>query len=132
MDAQIITNVEGLAELEEAFTEGSKRAIFRFLMGVELKAADILVAAAKQNAPYEDGDLESSIGKQVTKAGGAVGVRVGPTKAGWYGLVQEFGAPEINQPAQHWLEEAAKGVADEVWDAFYNGLTKGLEDMKRG
>lgn len=133
-DIQITTvsNIEGLDELEEAFKDGSKRAVRKFLRGVEMKAAKVLVDSAKSNAPYNTGRLESDIHRQTVQGDGSLTVRVGPSVNTFYGMIQEFGAPEVNVPAQHWLEESAKAVQSEVLEAFHNGLTEGLADMKKG
>jgi hypothetical protein len=58
-------------------------------------------------------------------------VRVGPSQDTFYGLIQEFGSPTENIPAQHWLEMAARSVQDEVLEEFVTGLNDGLEDMKK-
>jgi hypothetical protein len=58
-------------------------------------------------------------------------VRVGPSKETFYGMFQEFGAPEANVPAQHWMELTAKEHQDEVLTEYMAGLSDGLEDMKR-
>lgn len=130
IDLNIITDIEGLDELEEAFTGGSKRAVYKFLRKVEMDAAQVLVTALEENAPYEDGELANSIHRQTVRGDGTLTVRVGPDQQHFYGAMQEFGAPEANVPAQHWAEQAAKSVQDEVLDKFYDGLREGLEDMK--
>lgn len=131
IDIEIVTDIEGLDELEEAFTTGGKRAVKKFLRRVEMKAANVLVKSAEQFAPYETGQLESDIGRQSVQTDGALTVKVGPSRESFYGMFQEFGAPEANVPALHWLESSAKAVQDEVLTEFYNGLNEGLEDMKK-
>ena len=131
VDIEIVTEIEGLDELEEAFTNGSARAVRRFLQRVQGKAADILVESAQDNAPYAEGDLADDIHKQFVQGDGAFTVRVGPSKETFWGLIQEFGAPERNVPALHWLENSAKEVQDQVLDEYYAGLSDGLEDMKK-
>ena len=126
-----IVSIDGLDAVEEAFRDGSKRAIVKFLRGVEMEASEVLVTALEDNAPYEDGDLEGDIHRQTVVGDGTVTVRVGPSQKTFYGAMQEWGAPEINVPAQHWAEEAAKSVQNEVLEKFYEALQKGLEDMKR-
>lgn len=132
IDIKVVTNIEGLDELEEALTSGSKRAARKYLRAVEMDAAKILVTSAKENAPYDTGDLESDIHRQSVQGDGSLTVRVGPSRDAYWGLFQEFGAPEANVPALHWLEESAKAVQDEVLEKFYSGLTDGLNDMKKG
>jgi HK97 gp10 family phage protein len=132
MEIEIVTNIEGLDELEEAFLEGSKRAVKKFLRHVEMKAAKILVDSAERNAPRESGDLSEDIHRQTKQSDGALTVRVGPSRETFYGLIQEFGSLEANIPAQHWLENSARAVQDEVLEEFYSGLTEGLNDMKKG
>jgi len=55
LDIEIVTNIEGLDELEEAFTEGSKRAVKKFLRHVEMEASKPIIEEAKQTAPYLTG-----------------------------------------------------------------------------
>jgi HK97 gp10 family phage protein len=131
VDIEIVTNIEGLDELEEAFTTGNKRAVKKFLRRVEMKAANVLVKSAEEYAPYETGQLEGDIHRQTVQGDGSLTVRVGPGSQSYYGIFQEFGAPEANVPALHWLEDSAKAVKDQVLEEFYNGLNEGLEDMKK-
>jgi HK97 gp10 family phage protein len=130
LDIEIVTNIEGLDELEEAFTQGSRRAVKKFLRKVEMQAAKPLVESAKQYAPYDTGHLESDIHRESQVTEDALTVRVGPGKDTFYGQFQEFGAPEANVPALHWLENSARAVQDEVLEAYYDALNEGLEDMK--
>lgn len=130
LDIEVVTNIEGLDELEEAFTNGSKRAVKKFLRKVEMQAAKPLVASAKQYAPYDTGHLEMDIHRESVVSDGALTVRVGPGKDTFYGQFQEFGAPEANVPALHWLENSARAVQDEVLQEYYDALAEGLEDMK--
>lgn len=132
IEIEIVTNLEGLDELEEAFLEGSKRAVKKFLRHVEMDAAKILVDSAERNAPRETGALSEDIHRQTKQSDGALTVRVGPSRETFYGLIQEFGAPEVDIPALHWLEDSARAVQDEVLDELYSGLTEGLIDMKKG
>jgi hypothetical protein len=131
IDITVVTGIEGLEELEEAFTSGSARAVKKFLRRVQMQAADVLVTSAKANAPYEEGDLESRIRKNTVVSDGAVTTRVGPGKDAFWGMFQEFGAPEANIVGTHWLEQSAKDVQDKVLDEYYTGLREGLEDMKK-
>jgi HK97 gp10 family phage protein len=133
MSIEVVTNIEGLEELEEAFNEGSKRAVKKFLRSAEMKAAKPLVESAKQNAPYESGQLMGDIHRQsvVDESAGTLTVRVGPSKETFWGLIQEFGSPEANVPALHWLEQSAVDVQDQVLEGYSEALTEGLEDMKR-
>jgi HK97 gp10 family phage protein len=131
MDVEVITEISGLEELEEAFTEGSKRAVKKFLRHVEMQAANVLVKSAEESAPYFTGALEADIHRQSVLSDGALTVRVGPSQETFYGLIQEFGCPEKNIPAQHWLETSARSVQDEVLEEFISGLNEGLEDMKK-
>lgn len=131
IDIEIVTNIEGLDELEEAFTTGSKRAVKKFLRSVEMKAAKPLVESAKAFAPYETGRLEIDIHRESVVTEDALTVRVGPGKDAFYGQFQEFGAPEANVPALHWLENSARAVQDEVLQEYYDALKEGLEDMKK-
>ena len=129
-DVEVITDIEGLDELEEAFTQGSKRAVKKFLRRVEMRAAKLLKDALSEEAPYDTGDLSEDIHTQTVQSDGALTVRVGPSKATFYGMFQEFGAPEANVPAQHWMENTAKEHQDEVLQEYMDALTEGLEDMK--
>jgi HK97 gp10 family phage protein len=132
LEIKMVTNLEGLDELEEALTAGSKRAVKKFLRHVEMQAAKVLVDSAAGNAPHNTGDLSEDIHRQTVTGDGALTVKVGPSRETFYGLFQEFGAPEANVPALHWLEDSARAVQDEVLTEFYNGLTEGLNDMKKG
>jgi len=128
IDLEIVTNIEGLDELEEAFTEGSKRVVKKFLQRVERRATKPLVESATQYAPYETGNLESEIHGQSVTGDGSLTMRVGPSSRGFYGIFQEFGTEHI--PALHWLENSARAVQDEVLEEYYAALSDGLEDMK--
>lgn len=131
VDIEIVTNIEGLDELEEAFTEGSKRAVRKFLRGVELKAAKVLKDAVSEEAPYDTGDLSEDIHAQVIQGDGTLTVRVGPSKRTFYGMFQEFGAPEANVPAQHWMELSAKEHQDEVLQRYVDAVSEGIQEMKK-
>ena len=131
VDIEIVTNIEGLDELEEAFTGGSKRAVRKFLSKVEKKAARILKDALSQEAPYETGQLSEDIHIQTVKSDGALTCRVGPSSDSYYGIFQEFGAPEANVPALHWMELTAKEHQEEVLEAYVEAANNGLEDMKK-
>ena len=135
LDLEMVTNIEGLDELEEAFTEGSKRAVKKFLTRVEKRAAKVLQNALERETPpsIRTGNLEDNIEIQVLKdtSGGALTVKVGPNRDAFYGWIQEIGAPSENIPALHWAENAARGCQDEVLEEYMDGLSDGLEDMKR-
>jgi HK97 gp10 family phage protein len=128
LDIEIVTEIEGLDELEEAFTEGSKRVVKKYLRSVAMKAAKVIVESAKQNAPYWLGDLSNDIHRQTVMGDGTLTVQIGPSRETFYGLIHEFGDEHV--PALHWLENSARAVQDEVLQAFYDALTEGLEDMK--
>lgn len=132
MDITVVTNIEGLDELEEAFKEGSKRTVKKFLRGVEMKAAKVLVDSAKAFAPYDTGRLENDIHRQSVTEPDGQRIRVGPGKDAFYGIFQEFGAPEAGVTATHWLENSAREVQDQVLDTYYAELGIALEDMKKG
>lgn len=129
IDVTIVTQIEGLDELEEAFTHGSARAVKKFLRRVEMKAAKPLVESAKQFAPYETGNLEMEEHRQSVTSDGALTIRVGPSSRAYYGMFQEFGT--IHVPALHWLENSARAVQDRVLEEYYQALSDGLQDMKR-
>lgn len=127
----IVTEIEGLDELEEAFTNGSKRAVKKFLRRVEMKAAKVLVKSAENAAPKETGRLMDDIHRQTKQGDGSLTVRVGPSQDTFYGLIQEFGSPEANVPALHWLENSARAVQDKVLEEYNAALSDGLKDMKK-
>lgn len=129
LDIEVVTNIEGLDELEEAFTTGSKRAVKKFLQKVERQATKPLVESAKQYAPYETGNLEMEIHRESVTSDGALTMRVGPSSRAFYGIFEEFGTQ--HQAAMHWLENSARAVQNEVLQAFYAALSEGLEDMKK-
>lgn len=129
IDIQIVTNIEGLEELEEALTNGSKRVAKKFLQKVEREATKPLVESAKQYAPYDTGNLEMEIHRQSVTSDGALTMRVGPSSRAFYGSFDEFGTEK--QAATHWLENSARAVQDEVLDKYYDALNEGLEDMKK-
>lgn len=128
---EVVTGLDGLDELEESFTAGSKRAVKKFLRRVEMKAAKTLQTSAEEYAPFNTGNLEENIRRQTVQGDGTLNVRVGPSREAFYGIFQEFGAPGANVPAQHWLEESARAVQDKVLEEVYTGLQAGLEDMKK-
>lgn len=130
IDIEIVTEIEGLDALEEAFTQGSKRTVREFLRGVEMKAAKPLMDNAKAAAPYETGRLEMDVHRQAVTSDGALTVKVGPSKDAFYGLFQEVGIPERNVPALHWLENSAREVQDEVLEIYYQQLGEALERLK--
>jgi HK97 gp10 family phage protein len=132
LDIEIVTNISGLEELEEALTEGSKRAVTKFLRKVEKQAGKILKDALSEEAPYAEGNLSSDIHMESKTEGGALTVRIGPGREGFYGIFQEFGAPEAHVPALHWMELTAKEHQQEVLESYMQALTEGLEDMKKG
>ncbi len=129
LDIEIVTNIEGLDELEEAFTEGARRAVKKFLRHVEMQASKPIIESAKQNAPYRTGALQMDIHRQSVTSDGSLTLRIGPSRETFYGLIQEFGNSHV--PALHWLENSARAVQDEVLQEFYNALKEGLEDMKK-
>jgi HK97 gp10 family phage protein len=129
VDITIVTEIEGLDELEEAFTTGSKRMVKKFLSRVERRAAKVLKDSASETAPFYHGDLADDIHIQIIQGDGTLTARVGPSKNTFYGLFDEFGT--AHQGAQHWLEQSARDVQDEVLDEYNEGVREGLEDMKR-
>jgi HK97 gp10 family phage protein len=130
LDITVVTDIEGLDELEEAFTSGSARAVKKFLRRVGTKAGKVLKDAVSENAPYDTGALSEDIHIQNIANSDGMTTRVGPSQATFYGLFQEFGAPEQNVPALHWMEEGAKSVQDEVLEEYNQAVADGLEDMK--
>lgn len=130
LNIEVVTNIEGLDELDKALSEGGPRVAKKFLRGVEMKAAKPLVDSAKEFAPYDTGRLEGDIHRQSIVGDGTLTVRVGPGKEAFYGMFQEFGAPEANVKALHWLENSARAVQDQVLEKYYEELTNALEDMK--
>jgi HK97 gp10 family phage protein len=131
LDLEMVVEIEGLDELEEAFTEGSKRAVRKFLRSVEMKAAKVLKDHLSEEAPYRTGELSEDIHTQTVMGDGTMTVRVGPSKETFYGVFQEFGAPEANVPAQHWMENTAREHQDEVLEEYMNAVSEGLQEMKK-
>lgn len=129
LDLEIVTDIEGLDELEEALTNGSKRAVKKFLRHVEMEASKPIVEAAKQTAPRLTGALEMDIYRESKVSEGALTLRIGPSPKTFYGLIQEMGDAHV--PALHWLENAARSVQNEVLEKYYEALTEGLKDMKK-
>ena len=129
LDLEIVTDIEGLDELEEAFTDGAKRAVAKFLRHVEMQASKPIIEAAKQTAPYLTGDLASDIHRESKVSDGQLTLRIGPSQKTFYGLIQELGDAHV--PALHWLENAARSVQDEVLEKYYDALNEGLKDMKK-
>lgn len=130
VDLQIVTNIEGLDELEKALLEGGPKAAKRFMRSVEMKAAKVLQDSASESAPFHTGDLSEDIKRQTIAADDTLTVRVGPSRETFYGLFQEFGAPEAGVPAQHWLESSAKEAQDAVLEKYIEAVNEGLEEMK--
>lgn len=131
VDIEIVTEIKGLDELEEAFTAGGVRAVKKFLRRVEMQAAGLLKESAERYAPELTGALADDIHRQTVQGDGTLTVRVGPSKETFYGLIQEFGAPEKNIIGTPWLEQSAKAVQTDVLEEYYEGLREGLEDMKK-
>ena len=129
LDIEIVTNIEGLDELEEAFTDGAKRAVKKFLRHVEMEASKPIIEAAEQTAPYLTGALQNDLHRESVVSDGQLTLRIGPSQKTFYGLIQELG--DANVPALHWLENAARSVQDEVLEKYYEALNEGLEDMKK-
>ena len=129
LDIEIVTDIEGLDELEEAFTDGAKRAVKKFLRHVEMEASKPIIEEAKQTAPYLTGALANDLHRESVMSDGQLTLRIGPSRETFYGLIQELGDAHV--PALHWLESAAISVQDEVLEKFHDALTEGLEDMKK-
>ena len=127
---EIVTEIQGLDELEAALLIGGPKAAKAFLRRVEKRAAVVLQEAAKENAPERDGDLMEDINIQIVIDPGGMTARVGPSQEAWYGLVQEIGAPSENVPALHWLEMAARSVQSEVLEEYFQAVTDSLNEMK--
>lgn len=130
IEITMVTNVEGLEELEEALNAGPKRTVAKFLRRVEMKASKILVDSAEEYAPYLTGHLEGDIHRMSVLSDGALTVRVGPSQQTFYGLIQELGDEHV--AAQHWLENSARAVQSEVLDTYHEELTEALKEMKKG
>lgn len=126
-----IVHVEGLQELEEAFTQGSRRVVRKFLRTVEMRAANVLKVALSENAPWESGASAEDIHAMTVVGDGFMNVRVGPSQRTFYEMFQEFGAPEANVPALHWMEMAAVSKQNAVLKEYFKALTDGLEEMKK-
>jgi len=131
MDVTIVTNIEGLDEFEAACIEGSPRAVAKFLRTVHKTAAKVLKTSAELNAPIETGNLDRHIGVSTTTNTEGMLTRVGPDRSAFYGTFPEWGAPEHNVPATHWLENSAKAVQGEVLERYHEALALGLEELKR-
>ena len=129
IDIQVVTDIEGLDALEMALLEGGPKAARKFMRQVEKRPAKVLKDALSEEAPYETGQLSEVIHTQSITSDGALTVRVGPSKDGFYGLFQEFGAPEANVPAQHWMETTAKEHQDEVLQEFMDAVSEGLKEV---
>jgi HK97 gp10 family phage protein len=131
LDIEIVTEIAGLDELEEAFTDGAKRAVKKFLRHAEMEASKPIVEAAKANAPYLTGDLEHGIHREsvLDSSSGTLTLRIGPGPEVYYGLMDELGS--VHQEGTHWMEQAAISVKDEVLEKFYEALDEGLKDMKK-
>ena len=130
LDLQIITNIEGLDELERDFINGGPRAVKKFLTRVEKRAAKLLQTALSENAPYLTGDLSEDIHIQVVQAPGALVCRIGPSQDTFYGLMQEFGTV-TGTPALHWMELTAKENQDAVLQEYMDAVTESLQDIKQ-
>jgi HK97 gp10 family phage protein len=128
LDIEIVTDIEGLDELEEALTSGAKRAVKKFLRRAEMRAAKPLVESAEQYAPELTGALSMDIHRTSVTSDGELTIRVGPSARTFYGIFDEFGTE--HQAATHWLENSARAVQDDVLQEFYDALTEGLEEMK--
>jgi HK97 gp10 family phage protein len=130
-DIEVVTNITGLDELETTLNEGGKQAAVKFLRKVEKTAARIFQTAAEGTAPYDTGNLAENIGIGSSLLGDTLTVRVGPRPAAFYGLFQEFGAPEAHVPAQHWLSRAFDETKDEALNEVVNTATETLNDLAK-
>jgi len=128
-DIEIITNLEGLDELEKTLTSGSKGAVKRFLRAGEKKAARVIQAAAIDNAPELTGVLKENIKVSSSVSGDTLNVRVGPSPEAFYGIFQEFGTEF--QPGQHWLSISFDESKDEALGVFLSEATDSLQEMAK-
>lgn len=107
--------LEGAKELEAVIRRLPNKVRGRVLRSGAMAGAREVREAARQAAPVgETATLRDSIAARTQKTGARNGItiRVGPTRAGFYGLFQEFGTSWL--PARPWFRpawEASKGRA---------------------
>ncbi len=99
---------EGGAQLAKNLSQLSERLSKELLRKALRDGGEIMRVQASRNAPYEPGkpDLRDNIGMSTARPDDAVpaAIAVGPTKAGFYGLFQEFGT--AHHSAQPFLRPA--------------------------
>jgi len=128
-DVEIITNISGLDELEDALNAGGKKAAQRFLRSIERKAAKVVLNAMEETVPVVTGALRDSLAIRSTTGQDGLTVMVGPTKdENYIGRFTEFGT--VKQPAQHWMDEAFQSSKEESLTVLIEEATKSLEEMK--
>jgi HK97 gp10 family phage protein len=127
-DIEIVTDIQGLDELEATLTEGSRKAALKFLRNAEKKAARPVLDAQRMTVPIDYGDLLEALKISSSTRGDTLTVRVGPDKSQNYiGRFTEFGT--IDQPAQHWMSRAFDASKESALDAFIEVATDSLEEM---
>lgn len=129
---EITCDIEGLDELEAALLEGAPKMAKKFLRQVHSRAGNLLKESAEGNAPHHTGELAGDIHTQTTTSKDGMLTRVGMSRETFWGLFQEFGAPEANVTGQHWLEQSAVEVQDQVLDEYIQAVDDGLSEMKGG
>lgn len=141
----ITVNVEGLKGLEDALAQAGPKLAKRALRKALNAGADVLVAAAKANAPVlkkgtpqrRPGELRDAIDKKVTlsakqESGTAV---IGPEykkedgdqSPGVYGFLVEFG---LHGPTQPFMRPGFDEANKAALDAFTEEMRAGVDSLK--
>jgi HK97 gp10 family phage protein len=123
--------IDGLSDLSEKLTHESARTAKRYLLNVARSAAEVVVRAMEETAPQETGRLEGEIDYQSKFSGTeqtTLTVKIGPARATFWGMFQEFGTR--NQPGQHWMARAWAGCQNECLSVFGTEALARLADME--
>jgi HK97 gp10 family phage protein len=126
--SEIKIKVTGLDELKRRLDELSDGKLARSMMrSGARKAAQVLAAAQKDEAPVDSGKLRDSIGVQVKGTNSdPLQVLIGPDKEWNYiGRFHEFGTKHM--AGDHWMQRAFDSSSREALDAFITEVRRRLD-----
>lgn len=123
--------IDGLSELSEKLTHESVRTAKRYLLRVAKPAAEVVIDAMRETAPEETRRLEDELtyqSKFTNGDGTTLTIKIGPARATFWGMFQEFGTR--NQPGQHWIARAWASCQDKCLSVFGTEALARLADME--
>lgn len=122
----IKTRIEGARELDRVLAQLPRAVGRRVLTGALRAGAKPIVAAAKAKAPVGGGELRDAIvARAVRGERGAIHMRIGPVRAVFHGLFQEFGT-KFHRP-QPFLRPAFDENAQEALKRIGEALGRAVE-----